>query len=309
MISAAVLGHGLAAGTMLVWGTTFISTKVLLDSFTPLEILFSRFIIGFLALCLLLPRRLPLHLWREERWFIGAGLTGVTLYFLGENIALNHTTASNVGVIVGSVQFFIAIPDRLCGSRRPLHLSYFAGFIFALTGIALLSFNSSEISFNPAGDLLALGASAVWGIYTLCMRRIGAMGCNMGLATRRVFGYGLLGMLPFMYFLDVSFKPACYLDPVNAANLLFLGFGASALCFFTWNFAVKLIGPVQSGPYLYAAPAVTVTAAVLILGEKLTLQICCGIVLTMLGLLISELPHLKAWLKLQGERQGTKEKG
>ena len=130
------------------------------------------------------------------------------------------------------------------------------------------------------------------------------MGCNMGLATRRVFGYGLLGMLPFMYFLDVSFKPAAYLEPVNAANLLFLGFGASALCFFSWNFAVKLIGPAQSGPYLYAAPAVTVTAAVLILGEELTLQIFCGIVLTMLGLLISELPHLKACLKLQAAQQG-----
>ena len=43
-------GHLAAAVTIFIWGTTFISTKVLLVSFTPLEILFFRFFIGYAAL-------------------------------------------------------------------------------------------------------------------------------------------------------------------------------------------------------------------------------------------------------------------
>ncbi len=38
------LGHISAILTVLIWGTTFISTKVLLTHFTPIEILFFRFL-------------------------------------------------------------------------------------------------------------------------------------------------------------------------------------------------------------------------------------------------------------------------
>lgn len=40
------LGHITALFTILVWGTTFVSTKILLVDFTPIEILFIRFVVG-----------------------------------------------------------------------------------------------------------------------------------------------------------------------------------------------------------------------------------------------------------------------
>jgi len=48
-------GHLAAGFSIFVWGTTFISTKVLLEAFTPLEILFFRFLIGYAALWLACP--------------------------------------------------------------------------------------------------------------------------------------------------------------------------------------------------------------------------------------------------------------
>ena len=99
-----ILGHGAAIFSIVVWGTTFISTKVLLTGLRPVEVLFLRFALGFVALCLLYPRRLRLAGRRQELWFAAAGLCGVTLYFLLENIALTCTLASNVGVLVSSVR-------------------------------------------------------------------------------------------------------------------------------------------------------------------------------------------------------------
>ena len=58
MNNKAATGHLSALITILIWGTTFISTKVLLSDFQPVEILFFRFIIGLLALFLIYPRRL-----------------------------------------------------------------------------------------------------------------------------------------------------------------------------------------------------------------------------------------------------------
>ena len=73
-----VRGHVVALVTVLVWAVTFVSTKVLLVHFAPVEILFFRFMIGFVALAALRPRRLHVRGFAEERWFMLAGATGIT---------------------------------------------------------------------------------------------------------------------------------------------------------------------------------------------------------------------------------------
>ena len=93
-------GHLLAGITVLVWGVTFVTTKVLLTVASPIEILFLRFALGFCALCVLHHKLTRFMGWRTEALFAAAGATGVTLYFFMENIALTMTSASNVGVIV-----------------------------------------------------------------------------------------------------------------------------------------------------------------------------------------------------------------
>ena len=84
-------GHVLALVTVLVWAVTFVSTKVLLVHLSPIEILFLRFVVGFLALMALRPRRLRLARRSQEGWFALAGATGVALYYLLENIALTFS--------------------------------------------------------------------------------------------------------------------------------------------------------------------------------------------------------------------------
>ena len=83
--------------TIIIWGTTFVSTKVLLEAFTPIEILFFRFTLGYFSLWAIYPRKGACGTLRQEMFFAAAGLCGVTLYFLLENIALTYTFASNVG--------------------------------------------------------------------------------------------------------------------------------------------------------------------------------------------------------------------
>jgi drug/metabolite transporter (DMT)-like permease len=75
-------GHLAAGFSIFVWGTTFISTKVLLEAFTPLEILFFRFLIGYAALWLACPPLFRTKSKKQECLFAAAGICGVTLYFL-----------------------------------------------------------------------------------------------------------------------------------------------------------------------------------------------------------------------------------
>ena len=280
-------GHMFALFTVLVWGTTFVATKVLLSSFSPVEILFYRFLIGFVVLLVFRPKHVKLGGWRQEALVVAAGLTGVVLYFLFENIALTTTTASNVGVIVAVSPFFTAMLSTvLLKDERP-SVMFFVGFAVAIAGIVLISWSGLETG-GLGGDLLALAAAAVWSCYAVLTRKLGALFEDPIQATKRTFAWGLVLMLPALFLLDIRFDLGQFLNPVMTANMLFLGVGASAACFATWGIAVRLLGAVKTSAYIYLVPVITVATSVVVLGEPLTPPIVLGIVLTCAGLALSE---------------------
>ncbi len=282
-------GHLASIFTVLTWGTTFISTKVLLEAFSPIEILMIRFVIGYLALWFACPRILHVQNRRQELTFAAAGLCGVTLYYLLENIALTCTMTSHVSVIVSTAPFFTALlASRLPGEEKP-GLRFFLGFLLAIAGIGLISFQGSgDLSLQLTGDLLSLAAAVIWAIYSILTKQIGEFGCSVLQSTRRTFFYGILFMLPAMPFLDFSVSAAELLKPVYLANLTFLGFVASAMCFATWNFAVRSLGTVKTSVYIYGVPVITTIASALILDETITAAAVLGIILTLAGLAISQ---------------------
>lgn len=289
MANKKTIGHLAALLTIIIWGTTFISTKILLTDFQPVEILFFRFVMGFLALLVAYPRRLKGVGFKQELTFITAGLCGICLYYLLENIALTFTMASNVGVIISVAPFFTAILAHLfVKSEEKLQARFFIGFVVAMVGIALISFNGSKLELNPVGDLLAVFAALVWACYSILTRKISSFGYSVILATRRTFFYGILFMIPALFLFD--FKPdiSRFSNTANLLNILYLGIGASALCFVTWNYAVKVLGAVRTSIYIYIVPVITVVTSVLVLKENITVISIAGTVLTIMGLFLSE---------------------
>lgn len=300
-----IKGHMLAVITVFIWGTTFISTKILLRTITPIEILFLRFMIGFLILLVIYPHRLKVRERKQELYFAAAGLCGVTLYFLFENIALTYTFASNVGVIVTISPFFTAIFAHLLLDGEKLKSQFFLGFAVAVVGVFLITFNgSSNLQLNPLGDILAILASVVWSVYSILIKKISGFQYNTIQTTRRAFFYGLIFMIPALFIF--GFRPNLHqlLQPVNLFNILFLGVGASAICFVTWNFAVRLLGVVKTSAYIYMVPVVTVTTSAIVLHEKITLIAIVGTVLTLAGLFLSE---SKSFLKIKEEKLGQEQ--
>ena len=282
-------GHLYALTAILVWGMTFTSTKILLKNFTPVEILFFRFIIGFVTLFILHPHKIAVKNIKQEFLFAAAGFCGITMYFLMENIALLHTTASNAGVIVSVSPFITGILSFYFLNEEKPDTNFFVGFIVALTGIALISFNGMmNLDLNPMGDFLALLAAFFWSLYSILMKKVSKFEYNILEITRRVFFYGLFFMSPALFMSDFRWDFSRFGDPVNLFNILFLGVGASALCFSAWNTAVNILGAVKTSVYIYIVPIVTVLGAAIVLGEKVTLISVCGVAVTFAGLIISE---------------------
>lgn len=282
-------GHLAAFVTILIWGTTFISTKVLLRVFTPIEILLIRFLIGYAALWCVRPHRLKVADKKQEWYFAAAGLCGITLYYLLENIALTYTLASNVGVIISIAPFFTAMFAWLFLRDRRPGVCFFLGFLMAMAGILLLSFGKeATLQLNPLGDLLGVAAAVIWAVYSILTKKISGFGHDTILTTRRIFCYGLVFMVPISWTMGVQVEFQQMQSSGVVLNLLFLGLGASALCFVTWNTAVKYLGSVKTSVYIYMVPVITTVTSALILRETITPAAICGIVLTLAGLFVSE---------------------
>ena len=95
-------------------------------------------------------------------------------------------------------------------------------------------------------------------------------------------------MLPFLFVFDFSLDVQKFVKPENALNFIYLGLGASALCFVTWNYAVKVLGAVTTSVYIYMVPVITIVTSVIVLKEEITWIAEIGIGFTLMGLFLSE---------------------
>ena len=284
-----LLGHIAAIFTIIVWGTTFISTKVLLTDFQPVEILFVRLLLGLMALFIVYPHPLKGVTLKQELTFAAAGLTGITMYYLMENIALNLTMASNVGVIVSVSPFFtVILASIFLKEEGKMKFNFFLGFVVAMLGIALISFNGAKLQLNPIGDFLCLGCAFVWGCYSILSKKIGEYGYSVIQTTRKIFIYGILFMIPTLFFFDFQLDLKTLMETKYLLNYLYLGLCASATCFVSWNYAVRSLGAVKTSIYIYLIPVITIVASALILKEPITWMSAAGTILAILGLVLSE---------------------
>lgn len=297
-----IAGYVLAVISIFLWGITFVCTKSLLNDFSAFEILFFRFVVAYLGLWIIRPKPLILKNKKENLWFLLAGLSGITIYQQAENIAINFTTASNVSIIVSICPIFTAIIAQIFLKEKHLNFWFLLGFLIALSGVALVSFNGhAEFHLSPKGDLLALLAAVSWGFYSLFVSKVNVLGYDDILCTRRFFFFAILSMLPFFILgatvsepgssfyvnLTAAVNKARFSKAINWVNLLFLGLGASAFCFAAWGYACNKLGTVKITVGLYLIPVVTIVFAFFFLGEKITLMGLAGAALTITGLILS----------------------
>ncbi|MBP5402195.1 MAG: DMT family transporter [Treponema sp.] len=301
-----IWGIFFASVTIFVWGVTFVSTKYLLNDFSSLEILFFRYVTAYIGLWLIHPKFQKIQM-KDNILYALAGLTGVVLYQLSENIAIHFTNASNVSVIVSICPLFTAIISQIFLKERHLSVWFVIGFIIAISGVALVCFNGKHsLEFNPKGDLLALMAAISWGFYSLLISIINKKKYDRLCSTRRIFFFAVLIMIPLTvfgwnlvpgkgdfvrslcFYTDKTVNVLRFSKALTWINIIFLGVVASGICFTTWSKACDIIGTVKVSCGLYLIPVVTVIFAFLFLGEKLTLLGALGTVITITGLFISE---------------------
>lgn len=277
--------HLAALFTVAVWGSTFVSSKVLLGhSLTPAEIFLLRFALAYLCIWPFSGGRLWCNSLRDELLLAVAGITGGSLYFLAENMALEYAPASNVSLLVSTSPIWTALLLSTFYRSERMTRRQAAGSVVAFVGMALVVFNGQFIlRLSPKGDLLALAAALCWMVYSLVIKRVGSRYPTLFL-TRKIFFYGLVTILPVFLVRPFAVGWGTLSQPVVWGNLLFLGVVASMLCYVLWNAVINKLGAVRTTNYVYFVPLVTIVMAALLIGERITLPALAGAALILVGM-------------------------
>lgn len=282
-----ILGHLLAMVTIFIWGITFISTKTLLTQFTAEEILGYRFFIAFLIIIIIYHKNIKLLSMKEEMIFCLLGITGVSLYYWTENLALKYTYASNVGLIVSAIPIFTALIAHFISKDEKLTFNLVLGFFVAMIGIFIVIYNGKALKLNSTGDIMAMISAILFSIYSILIKRVSNKYSQLFIV-RKMFFYGILTMLPILFFSNIRIVQISSLSIKIILNMLFLSAFASVLCFIMWNKAISIIGSVKTTNYIYLVPLITLIASVIVLKEKINLMMLLGGVLIFAGVYINE---------------------
>lgn len=269
--------HLIAILIVSIWGLTFISTKVLINNgLTPQEIFLLRFVIAYIGIWFISPRKLFANSWKDEGWLFLGGLTGGSIYFLTENTALGITLACDVAFIVCMTPLLTTILALLIYKKERATPMLIGGSFIALVGVAMVVYNGHFVlNLSPLGDFLSLLAALSWAFYSLIMRKL-LTRYNTVFITRKIFFYGLLTILPAFLYSPWQVKLSVLTEPGVLLNLLFLGVIASLVCFVVWNIILKRLGTIRASNYIYLNPLATMLGSAFLLSEPITYMMVIG---------------------------------
>jgi len=284
-----VLPHLLLLGVVIIWGCTFIATKILVAELHPVEIVAARLAIGIPVLGgLLLAKRVPLRFTRADLTALLVGGTIFAVHFVIQAAGLVTTTATNTGWIIAvtplvlAVLSFVLLGERIGGGG-------IAGIAIATAGIALLVSRGriADLSWlRSTGDWLILLSTLTWSLYTVStrnlVRRRDPLAVTLGILTVAAACVAVVMVLSG----DLGrIRP---LSLRATAALLYLAIPGMAIGQWLWQEGVARLGAARAGLYLYIEPLSTVAAAVPLLGEPFGPVVIVGGGLVLAGVYVGQ---------------------
>ncbi len=272
---------------IVLWGISFVATRLALREVQPVTLIFTRFALGVALLYVVLAaRRVPL-LPPRSSWvaMAGLGFIGIFIHQLLQSHALTLTTAVRTGWLIGITPIVSALLAALF-LRERFGAGKIAGLLVGLLGVALVVTRGRldpELLALPStwGDFLILLSTVTWSVYTVLghdtIRRVGSLRATAGTMLA-----GWLMMSPW-FLGSEGWRELSQVSSVSWAAILFLGFGCSGVAYWCWYGALERVETSRVAAFLYVEPLVTVVAAIPLLGERVGWSTAVGGVVVLAG--------------------------
>lgn len=297
-ISGRLAGNAGALAAALIFGSTPVVTRVLVQDVPPLSLAFLRSGQGALILCLTLlagPAALRGVARRDLPYL---ALLGALLFaaFPGTyNVGFRLTEASRGALVLATIPAWSALLARMAGRERLLPRQA-SGVALAFGGVALVlgerGLNWEAAPLALLGDAILVVTALCQATYTVLAKRMLARYRSLTVVTYAM-ALGSLLLLPAALAED-GLQALGRLDGQGVLLLLYLGVFGGAIGYFCWTFALSRLLPTQVAVYVNLVPIVGATLGTTLLGEPLTGVFLLGLVAVLGGVLLVNWPRRAA---------------
>lgn len=272
---------------VVVWGASFIATKVALADISPITIVWLRFAMGVIILGVAVAVRRQFALPNKNEWgyFALLGFLGITFHQWLQSNGLITSEASTTAWIVATTPVFMALLGWLVLKEGLGRIRIF-GILLAFMGVLLVVSDGDVTSisigkFGAPGDILILISAVNWAVFSTLSRR----GLKSHPASLMMFYVMSLGWIftSLLFIPSHGFSEIPHLTLTGWVGVLFLGIFCSGLAYIAWYDALQALSAAQTGAFLYIEPLVAVIVAALVLAEPVTWASLLGGAVILLG--------------------------
>jgi len=265
---------------VVIWGASFVATKIALRYTSPGVVVWLRFTMGVIILGVAVFVRHLFNLPEKRDWVYLAllGFLGITFHQWLQSTGLITTEATTTGWIVASIPVFMAILGWIALKEKLLWLQI-TGILISAMGVLLVVTRGNLVlltsgKFGTVGDLLVLISAPNWAVFSVLSRR----GLQKYPATLMMFYVMTFGWIfsSILFFVQNGPDQIRNIPWEGWAGIAFLGIFCSGFAYIFWYDALQVLPVAQTGSFLYLEPVVTVIVAAILLNEHLYLATILG---------------------------------
>ncbi len=273
---------------VVVWGGSFIATKIAVGQISPVAVVWLRFAMGIPMLLIAVIARKQFAFPKGSEWlyFAMLGFLGISFHQWLQSNGLKTAQASTTAWIVSTSPMFIAILGWMI-LKEKLTLMQSSGIVLAMIGVlAVVSKGSiSNIAignFGTPGDFLILISSVNWAVFSILSRR----GLKTHPSTLMTFWVMTIGWLitSAAFFVGKNYTEIPLLDSRGWMAMIFLGIFTTGFAYIAWFDALSQLSAVQTGAFLFVEPLTSMVVASVILNEQITLVSVLGGAVILVGI-------------------------
>jgi drug/metabolite transporter (DMT)-like permease len=276
-----------ATFAVIVWGASFIATKIAVGQISPIAVVWLRFAMGIpiLGLAVFLRKQFAWPKPSEWGYFALLGFIGITFHQWLQSNGLQTAQATTTAWIVSTAPVFIALLAWLVLKERITVMQGF-GIGVALVGVIVVVSKGNLTNFfagqfGMVGDFLIFISAINWAVFSILSRR----GLKSHPSTRMTFWVMTIGWLftSVAFFTQSGLAEIPQLDSRGWIAMIFLGIFTTGLAYIAWFDALASLPATQTGAFLYIEPLTSLVVAAFILGEKITVASILGGAIILFG--------------------------
>ncbi len=275
--------------TIVVWGISFISMKIVLEAFSPVAFAVVRFLIATSILIVVKMKTSKERVKKEDLKLMAlTGFFATTLYFWCENNGVMRISANSSSIIVATLPIGALVADAIAYKSK-ISMRSIRSIILSVIGVYFVIGNDA-ISGTALGYVFMFGSVIAWCLYMVFTKPLFKKYSDITITTYQAI-FGTLGLFPFLLFEKGEAIRVNMISGTVVFNLLFLAVVCSSAANFAYTFSMKELGVEITSLFMNLLPVVTFVFSFLVLGEKLSIMQLFGAIIIIYSVYVVTKPQ------------------